>query len=94
MAVPEMPTTEAQLEASKPSQAEVDTAARVLWWMAAHPRLFPEEYGEEMGLSRQPVDVLIAAANACGVDVTMLITTYAEQMERDADNRRIAEEEA
>ena len=80
--------TEAELDALKPTQADLDTAARVLWWMEAHARLFPAEYGEAMGRSQQPVDVLGAAANACGVDVADLITTTAEQLERDAHNRQ------
>ena len=85
--------TEAELDAMKPTQADLETATRVLWWMAAHARLFPTEYGEGMGISQKPVDVLNAAANACHVDVEMLITTSAEQQERDAYNKRIANEE-
>ena len=84
--------TETDLDRLKPSQADLDTAARVLWWLEAHVRLFPEEYGEEMSLSQKPVDVFVAAANACQVDVEMLVTTTAEQLERDAYNRRQATE--
>lgn len=83
--------TETELDAMKPSQQDLDTAARVLWWMEAHARLFPDEYGEAMGISQKPVDVLVAAANACDVDVEMLITTQAEQRQRDADNRQATE---
>ena len=67
MTTPEttMPSTEAALEASKPSQSQLDTAAQARRWLAAHARLFPEEYGEQLGISQQPVDVFVAAANAC-----------------------------
>jgi hypothetical protein len=92
MEIPEMPITEAQLDTSKPTQTDFDIACRVLWWLAAHARLFPDEYGSEMGISQRPVDVFVAAANACDVDITMVVTTSAEQMERDAYNKHISAE--
>ena len=79
-----MPMTESRLTATKPTQTDLDTAARVLWWLAGHARLFPAAYGAEMGISLAPRDVLVAAANACGGDITMFCTTSEEQQEQDA----------
>jgi hypothetical protein len=85
-----MPLTASALTTTKPSQSDFDTASRVLWWLAAHARLFPGEYGEELSNSLTPVDVLVAAANACSVSLDDLITTAGEQAARDVHNRRVA----
>lgn len=90
----EMPRNTVRLAETKPSQADLDTACQVLWWMAAHARLFPQEYGEEMSISQKPVDVLIAAANACHVYTDDLITSAAEESQRDNHNARMRQEQA
>ena len=89
MSVFTMPCTEKELTAMKPSQAELDTAERVLWWLVGHAQLFPAEYGEEMGISQRPVHVLAAAAQACHVWADHLETTAAGIAARDAENAHV-----
>lgn len=45
--------------AQKPSQADVDTAARVLRWLADHAHYYPDLHGEDAAFD------LARAANAC-----------------------------
>ena len=60
------PRTTAELQASCPTQGDLDTATRVVWWLYHHAMLYPDAWGEDLAWSPSTGDVLIAAANACG----------------------------
>ena len=72
-----------RLAASKPSQADLDTAARVLRWLSDHAYFFPEEYGEEWST------LLANAADTCGSDPAQVFLTQKEYATRDAHNRAV-----
>lgn len=77
-----------RLAESKPSQADLDTATRVLRWLSDHAHFFPEEYGENAS------EHLAKAANDCAVDAGELLLTEADYAERDAHNHRVTTEDA
>lgn len=83
------PTAEARLTATKPTQADLDTAARVLHWLSDHAQYFPEEYAT-IGDPRatETITNFCRAADACGVAVEDLVTTTADLLARDTHNQQ------
>lgn len=80
--LPRTARAEAQLTATKPDQASLDTARAVLHWLADHAQYFPEEWatlGDPQ--ATEAAGALRWAAKSCG-EADALITTTAEARER------------
>jgi hypothetical protein len=81
---------EERLATTKPTQEAMDSAMHVVQWLQQHSQYFPEEYatvGDPQAIF--PRQALLYVMNACGVDVTMLVTSAQERTERDAYNRQL-----
>jgi hypothetical protein len=71
--------SESELDRTKPTQQDFDTAARVLRWMESHVHLFPEEWSQEPA---HDSEILNGAANRCTVYADDIITQSGDAIER------------
>lgn len=93
-AIERTPAAEARLTASKPDQTALDAARLALHWLADHAQYFPDDWatiGDPQ--ATEATDKLRWAANACGA-ADALITTTAEEIERDDHHARRRQDQA
>jgi hypothetical protein len=80
-----------RLQRTKPTQEEMDTAARVCRWLADHAHFWPEEWATDGDPDATEASAhLNWAADQCDGASEDLITSLDEQVERDACNRNAA----